>query len=85
MSALSCVTDRWNLTHYVSAPPNGDGAMLEFDDLQHIVEENQERRSKEALAAQRIVQDETHEFTRWLRAHRAGLDVGLRHKTPSTS
>jgi len=53
--------------------------LYNIDDLQQIVNENQARRSKEALLAERIVQDETHEFTRWLRAHREGLQTGLKH------
>ena len=47
--------------------------LYNIDDLQQIVNVNQARRSIEAAAAQRIVQAETHEFTRWLQAHRAGL------------
>jgi glutamyl-tRNA reductase len=57
--------------------------LYNIDDLQKIVDENQARRSQEAVAAQRIVQDETHEFTRWMRAHRAGLRTGLKHGNPS--
>jgi glutamyl-tRNA reductase len=53
--------------------------LYNIDDLQKIVNENQARRSKEALLAERIVRDETHEFTRWLRAHREGLQTGLKH------
>jgi len=53
--------------------------LYNIDDLQQIVNENQARRSREAALAEKIVQEETREFTRWLRAHRAGLHQGLRH------
>jgi len=53
--------------------------LYNIDDLQQIVNTNQARRSKEAEAASRIVQQETHEFVRWLRAHRNGLRTGLKH------
>jgi glutamyl-tRNA reductase len=53
--------------------------LYNIDDLQQIVSDNQSRRSQEAALAARIVEDETHEFTRWLRAHRAGLHQGMRH------
>ncbi len=55
--------------------------LYNIDDLQQIVNENQERRSREALIAERIVRDETQEFTRWLRAHREGLHAGLKHSS----
>ncbi len=54
--------------------------LYNIDDLEQIVSENQARRQKEAQLAKKIVQDETHEFTRWLLAHRAGLEASLRHK-----
>ncbi len=54
--------------------------LYNIDDLQQIVNENQERRSQEAAAAARIVQEETREFSRWLQAHRAGLAVALKHR-----
>lgn len=54
-----------------------------IDDLQQIVAENQERRAKEAADAERIIQNETQEFVRWLKAHRAGLQQGLRHSSVS--
>jgi len=55
--------------------------LYNIDDLQQIVSENQERRSREAALAETIVQEETREFTRWFRAHRAGLHQGLRHNS----
>ncbi len=55
--------------------------LYNIDDLQQIVNDNQARRSKEAQAAALIVTRETHEFTRWIRAHREGLKTGLKHKT----
>ena len=58
--------------------------LYNLDNLQQIVTENQERRSKEAIAAARIVQEETHEFTRWLRAHREGLRPALKHTIAAT-
>jgi len=57
--------------------------LYNIDDLQQIVNENQAKRAREAALAQKIVQDETREFTRWLRTHRAGLHQGLRHNPPS--
>jgi glutamyl-tRNA reductase len=53
--------------------------LYNLDDLQRIVNENQAKRAREAALAEKIVEAETHEFTRWLRAHRAGLHRGLRH------
>lgn len=59
--------------------------LYNLDDLQRIVDENKARRSKEVAAATAIVDAETHEFTRWLRAHRAGLHTGLHHNTPAVT
>jgi glutamyl-tRNA reductase len=53
--------------------------LYNIDDLQQIVSTNRARRTKEAEAASRIVQEETHEFARWLRAGRMGLRTGLKH------
>ena len=58
--------------------------LYNIDDLQQIVNENQAKRSIEAAAATRIVQEETHEFSRWLRAHREGLRPALKHTIPAT-
>ena len=56
--------------------------LYNIDDLQRIVDENQARRAQEAIRAQKIVEDETREFTRWLNAHQAGRQQGLRHSAP---
>lgn len=53
--------------------------LYDIDDLQKIVNENLSKRSSEVMLAERIVGDETHEFTHWLRAHHAGITRGLRH------
>jgi glutamyl-tRNA reductase len=53
--------------------------LYNIDDLEQIVQTNQEKRSQEAVAATRIVQQETHEFIRWLSAHREGLRTSLKH------
>jgi glutamyl-tRNA reductase len=59
--------------------------LYNIDDLQQIVDTNQARRSKEAEAATRIVQQETSEFIRWMRAHREGLRTGLKHTVHTSS
>ena len=59
--------------------------LYNIDDLQQIVETNQTRRSKEAEAAARIVQQETTEFVRWMSAHLQGIRTGLKHSTDSSS
>jgi glutamyl-tRNA reductase len=53
--------------------------LYNLDDLQRIIDERQSRRTKEVAQARSIVEEETHEFTRWLMAHRAGLHAGLKH------
>jgi glutamyl-tRNA reductase len=53
--------------------------LYNLDDLQKIVQEHERQRSKDLLFAEEIVQEETHEFSRWLDAHRAGTFHGLRH------
>ncbi len=58
--------------------------LYNIDDLEQIVATNQAKRSKEAEAAAHIVQQETREFIRWLRAHRDGLHTGLKHSSTST-
>jgi len=57
--------------------------LYNIDDLQQIADTNQARRAKEAEAANLIVQQETSEFSRWMRAHHDGLRTGLKH-TPHT-
>jgi glutamyl-tRNA reductase len=54
--------------------------LYNLDDLQMIVNENMSKRSGEMEHAAAIVEQETSEFTRWLRAHREGLHSGLRHR-----
>ena len=53
--------------------------LYNIDDLEQIVRTNQAKRSIEAEAATRIIQNETREFVRWLGAHREGLRTGLKH------
>ena len=53
--------------------------LYNLDDLQRMVNENRVKRAHEAAQAERIVEEETHEFTRWLKAHREGIHQGLRH------
>jgi len=53
--------------------------LFNLDDLQKIVDENKVRRSAEMTKAEAMIETQTHEFTRWLRAHRAGLTMGLKH------
>jgi glutamyl-tRNA reductase len=55
--------------------------LYNIDDLQQIVNENQAKRAREAALAKRIVEEETREFARWLKAHQAGLQQGLRHNS----
>jgi glutamyl-tRNA reductase len=58
--------------------------LYNIDDLQQIVSENQAKRAQEAERAEKIVEQETQEFSRWLKAQEAGLQQGLRHNPPST-
>ena len=53
--------------------------LFNLDDLQKIVEENQTRRVAEIAKAEEMIDTQTHEFTRWLAAHRAGANLGLKH------
>lgn len=53
--------------------------LFNLDDLQKVVEENQARRVEEIAKAEQMIETQTHEFTRWLAAHRAGLNLGLKH------
>lgn len=57
--------------------------LYNIDDLEHIVAANSAQRAKEAESAKKIVLEETHEFIRWLRAHRSGIRTGLKHRTPA--
>lgn len=53
--------------------------LYDIDDLQKIVSENLSKRSEEAALAEKIVLEESDEFSRWQRAHEAGQTTGLRH------
>jgi glutamyl-tRNA reductase len=53
--------------------------LFNLDDLQKIVDENKIRRTAEISKAEQMIETQTHEFTRWLHAHRAGLNQGLKH------
>jgi len=53
--------------------------LFNLDDLQKVVDENITRRAGEIERAERLIDEETHEFTRWLGAHRSGLNRGLKH------
>jgi glutamyl-tRNA reductase len=53
--------------------------LFNLDDLQKIVAENSARRALEIAKAESMIDVQTHEFTHWLSAHRAGLNLGLKH------
>jgi glutamyl-tRNA reductase len=57
--------------------------LFNLDDMQKIVDENETRRAAEVLKAERIIEHETHEFSHWLRNHRAGVQQGLHHRPVS--
>jgi glutamyl-tRNA reductase len=59
--------------------------LFNLDDMQKIVDENQSRRAGEIVKAEHIVKHETHEFSHWLRNHRAGIQQGLHHRPYSPS
>jgi glutamyl-tRNA reductase len=59
--------------------------LYNIDDLEHIVAANTASRAKEAELAKRIVEAETHEFSRWLKGYREGTLTGLKHKSPTSS
>jgi len=53
--------------------------VFNLDDLQKVVDENTIRRTQEISKAEDVIDRETLEFARWLRAHHEGLKTGLRH------
>ncbi len=54
-----------------------------IDDLQSIITENVARRASEVSAAERIIRDKTEEFSRWLKAFRAGQEHSFTHYSPA--
>jgi len=41
-------------------------ALYDIDDLQHVIDQNLEHRKKEAVKAEKIIEDEINEFWKWL-------------------